>query len=123
MTAITFIIAVLITIESGGDVNAVGDNGKSVGCLQIQKVMVDEVNRISGSSYSYDDRYNYSKSIEMCKVFLLHQIDRYEKRHGYKPTAEELACSWQSGSIFKQSSKDYKVKVRNEIIKRLQQGI
>lgn len=123
MTALTFIIAVLITIESGGDVNAVGDNGKSCGCLQIREVMVDEVNRISGSSYSYDDRYNYSKSIEMCKIYLTHQINRYEKRNGYSPTAEELACSWQSGSIFKQASKDYRRKVRDEIIKRIQQGL
>ena len=42
------LIPVLIHVESGGDVNAIGDMGEAVGCLQIHEIMVDDVNRIAG---------------------------------------------------------------------------
>jgi len=40
------LLAALIAVESGGDCNAIGDNGKAVGCLQIHPIMVDDCNRI-----------------------------------------------------------------------------
>lgn len=49
-------------VESGGDPNALGDDGKAIGSFQIHKIYVDEVNRILkkegyAERYSYDDRY------------------------------------------------------------------
>lgn len=112
---IEIIIAILISIESGGNASAVGDNGKAVGILQIHPIMVREVNRISGSHYIYKDRLNPERSKEMCRIFLNHQIKRWEKRYGSKPTAVQLACSWNSGSIFREASESYKKKVREKI--------
>ena len=37
MTGIELLLSVLIMVESGGDVNAVGDGGASLGPLQIQR--------------------------------------------------------------------------------------
>ncbi len=44
-------IEALIQIESRGVENAVGDNGKSVGVLQIQTVYIDECNIYTSWSY------------------------------------------------------------------------
>ena len=41
------LLAVLIQVESSGNNTAVGDNGKSVGCLQIQQGVIDDVNKRS----------------------------------------------------------------------------
>ena len=37
----------LIRVESNGRDNAIGDNGKAVGCLQIWTDVVDDVNQVS----------------------------------------------------------------------------
>ena len=44
--------------ESGCKSDAIGDNGNAVGILQLQKVYVDDANRIIGyAKYKYNDRY------------------------------------------------------------------
>ena len=55
-------VEAVIWRESRGDSNAIGDNGKAVGVLQIHPIMVREANRILAmngkeNSYTYDDRY------------------------------------------------------------------
>lgn len=58
-------------IESGGDSNAVGDNGRAIGAYQIWPIMVKEVNRILGKDrYTLKDRLDKAKSREMCRIFL-----------------------------------------------------
>jgi len=67
------LIPILIAVESGGDANAVGDRGAAVGCLQIHEIYVDDANRLTGkNTYTYEDRYNRKKSIEMVKIVLAH---------------------------------------------------
>lgn len=67
-------VEAVIWRESRGDANAIGDSGKAVGVLQIHPIMVREANRIIAMNggqkdmYSYDDRYDRDKSIEMFKV-------------------------------------------------------
>ena len=86
------IIPVLIQVESGGNVNAIGDGGKAVGCLQIHRIMVDDVNRIAEMQgwwdvhnfYNYDeftldDRYSKDKSIQMCEYYLEYYYQKYVK--------------------------------------------
>ena len=86
------LIPVLIQVESGGDVDAIGDMGEAVGCLQIHEIMVDDVNRIakmngwwctggSGEYYYHkftiDDRLDKNKSIQMCEYYLNYYYDKY----------------------------------------------
>jgi len=74
------LIPILITIESGGDTKAIGDNGKAVGCLQIHKMMVDDVNRIIGAkTFDYQDRYDKEASIEMAKIYFRHYIKKTQR--------------------------------------------
>lgn len=76
-------VEAVIWRESRGDANAIGDSGKAVGVLQIHPIMVREANRIIAMNggqkdmYSYDDRYDRDKSIEMFKVVQ----DYHNKEH------------------------------------------
>lgn len=96
------LIPVLLQVESGGDVNAIGDSGKAVGCLQIHEIMVDDVNRIAKmngfichhtdeyihSEYSYDDRYLKYASTQMCEYYLNYYYDKYVEWY-YKRSIEQ----------------------------------
>lgn len=75
-------------VESKGNINAIGDNGKAVGCMQIHKIYVDDVNRILGrNKYTYANRKNRDKSREMVKIYLTY----YASKIGRKPTYEDMA--------------------------------
>ncbi len=71
--AITVLMPLLIVIESGSNVSAIGDNGRAVGILQIHPVVIADVNRILGKpKYTLSDRRNRAKSEEICRIYLLH---------------------------------------------------
>lgn len=78
--------------ESGCKSDAIGDNRKAVGILQLHKVYVDDANRIVGyKKYSYNDRYDVSKSEEMTRIVLTHYGKHYESKTGKCCTDEVLA--------------------------------
>lgn len=78
--------------ESGCKSDAIGDNGKAVGILQLHKVYVDDANRIVGcKKYSYNDRYDVRKSEEMTRLVLTHYGKHYERKTGKRCTNEVLA--------------------------------
>lgn len=78
--------------ESGCKSDAIGDRGKAVGILQLHKVYVDDANRIVGyKKYSYNDRYDVSKSEEMARIVLTHYGRHYERKTGKRCTDEVLA--------------------------------
>lgn len=64
----------LIMVESSGNDNAYCKSEDAVGCLQIRRTMVKDVNRIlkrQGSSkrFKFKDRWIRSKSIEMFNIY------------------------------------------------------
>ncbi len=76
------LIPALMQVESCGVLDAIGDDGEAVGCLQIHKIVVDDVNRIlarAGKEYTftYEDRYDYAKSVMMCEIFLDYYFEKY----------------------------------------------
>lgn len=84
------LVNALIQVESNGNDTATGDGGAAVGCLQIHKVLVDDVNRILGKQeFTYNDRLDRDKSIAMFNVFTNH----------YSPGAsnEVKARRWNGG--------------------------
>ncbi len=88
---IAIVMAALIQIESGGDARAVGDDGRSIGILQMRKIAVREGNRIVGERrWTYSDRWNPDKSREMCRVTL----ERHYRRGVTDPI--KLACRWRN---------------------------
>lgn len=78
-------------VESGGDCNAVGDQGRSVGPYQIMSGVVSDVNRVYGTNYTLDDRRDPAKAREICRLYLSH----YGDRAGGTP--EAYARVWNGG--------------------------
>ena len=71
------IVNALIMIESSGNDRAHTLSEDAVGCLQIRRTMVRDINRIlkrqgSPIRYSYKDRWIRSKSIEMFNIYCGH---------------------------------------------------
>ena len=87
------LLSALMFVESSYDDSAYNANEDAVGCLQIRKCMVNDVNRIlrkqrSEIRYNYDDRWVRYKSVQMFKIYC-----RYYKLN----TAEEIARCWNGG--------------------------
>lgn len=82
-------------VESNNGMYVVGDNGKAIGCLQIWKSVVDDVNKYSKVKYTYDDRYDKEKSYQMFRLYVGHYAT--QKRLGRKPTNEDMARIWNGG--------------------------
>ena len=107
------IIAALMYVESSNNDSAYNASEDAVGCLQIRKTMVNDVNRIlkrqgKDKRYSYMDRWNREKSIEMFNIFC--------EYYGLVD-AEEIARCWNGGprGINNPATVRYWEKVKNQI--------
>ena len=89
----THLLSAIMFVESNYNDSAYNSYEDAVGCLQIRKFMVDDVNRIlrrqkSDLRFTYDDRWLRDRSIKM--------FDVYCKYYGLT-TAEEIARCWNGG--------------------------
>tara|TARA_R110002051_G_scaffold60644_2_gene111269 strand:- start:14021 stop:14563 length:543 start_codon:yes stop_codon:yes gene_type:complete len=89
----THLLSAIMHVESSNNDSAYHRGEDAVGCLQIRKCMVKDVNRIlrrqkSDIRFTYDDRWLRIKSIKM--------FDIYCKHYGLI-TAEEIARCWNGG--------------------------
>jgi len=107
------LIAALIRVESKGDTHAVGGGGKSLGCLQLTKIYIQEVNEIYKTDFSFNDALNQQKSVEITKMYLGY----FGGRIGRKPTLEDLARIHNGGpnGHKKFATKKYWEKVKKEL--------
>ena len=86
-------------VESGGDANAVGDDGKAVGSFQIHKIYVDDVNRIQAelaerNHYGFTAiRYEWRNDKNLCRDMVDTYLRHYAtmRRIGKRPTFEDMA--------------------------------
>ena len=96
----SILLAVLIAVETGGEIypdQAVGDSGASIGCLQIQMPIIEDVNRIYRKKFLSMDRYDRQASMKIAKLWLTYYGKRYEQRTGEKPTYEIYCRLWNGG--------------------------
>lgn len=112
-------------IESGGNPNAVGDNGKAVGSFQIHKIYVDDVNRIA--KLNHIDKYSapihykyYHRESPISSRFMVKRYLEYyatKKRIGKEPTLEDMARIHNGGpnGWKKESTKPYWEKVKRAL--------
>jgi len=107
------LIDALIQIESSGNDNAYTANEDAVGCLQIRRTMVKDVNRILkrqgfNKRYEFKDRWCRQKSIEMFNIYR----DYYNLK-----TPEEISRCWNGGpkGIYKPATIAYWNKVKNHL--------
>jgi hypothetical protein len=109
----TQILSAIIYVESSNNDSAHAKNEDAVGCLQIRRTMVDDINRIlrrkkSPVRFTYQDRWNRYKSIKMFEI--------YCKHYGLT-TYEEIARCWNGGpnGINNPATVIYWNKVKNKI--------
>jgi len=105
----TNMISALIFVESSGNDSAYNASEDAVGCLQIRKTMVDDVNRIlKNKIYTYNDRWSRTKSIEMLKIYC---------NHYNLNTPEHIARCWNGGprGLAKPQTVNYWSRVKNKM--------
>ena len=107
----TNLLSALIMVESMGNDSAHAKGEDAVGCLQIRKTMVDDVNRILKRKgklgrFTYNDRWMRYKSIQMFEIY----CDHYNLT-----SAEEIARCWNGGprGMYKNATTFYWNKVQN----------
>tara|TARA_R110002020_G_scaffold48482_3_gene138153 strand:+ start:83 stop:616 length:534 start_codon:yes stop_codon:yes gene_type:complete len=107
------LLSAIMYVESNYNDSAYRASEDAVGCLQIRKCMVNDVNRIlrgqkSYTRFTYNDRWLRHKSIEMFNI--------YCKHYGLT-TAEEIARCWNGGPRGMQNNMTagYWKKVKNQL--------
>lgn len=107
---LTNLISALIVVESGGRDNAVGDQGRAIGPLQIHRGVVLDVNRFTGSNYRHQDMTNRAAARAVCQAYLEH--------YGKGCTTEQLARKWNGGGPSgdkKKATEAYWAKVKKHL--------
>ena len=89
MTTISNLISALIIVESSGNDQAIGDNGRALGPLQIHRGVVLDVNRITGSHYKHSEMTNRAQARAVCEAYLRH--------YGRGKSTEQQARIWNGG--------------------------
>ena len=89
MTTLSNLISALIIVESSGNDQAIGDNGRALGPLQIHRGVVLDVNRITGSNYRWESMTNRAHARAVCQAYLEH--------YGRGKTTEQQARIWNGG--------------------------
>ena len=109
----TEILSAIILVESSNDDNAYNEYEDAVGCLQIRKTMVDDINRIlrrksSPIRFTYQDRWNRYKSIKMFEIYC-----KYYRLETY----EQIARCWNGGpqGLYNPATVKYWNKVQDRI--------
>ena len=99
MEITSYILFILMTVESGGNINAVGDDGKAFGLYQIHKDYAFD------AGYQHDAAFNPIFAQEMVKNYM----ERYatEERIGRPVTVEDV-CRIHNGGPngYKRASTD-----------------
>jgi hypothetical protein len=106
---LTNLISALIIVESSGNDQAIGDQGRAIGCLQIHRAVVLDVNRITGSHYRHQDMTNRAQARAVCEAYLKH--------YGRGATTEQLARRWNGGPTGdrKSATEAYWAKVKKQL--------
>ena len=107
------ILSAIMLVESGYNDSAHAIGEDAVGCLQIRKTMVDDINRIlrrkkSPVRFTYQDRWNRYKSIKMFEIYC---------KHYNLTTYEQIARCWNGGprGLYNPATIVYWKKVQNRI--------
>ena len=107
------LLSAIMLVESSNNDSAYNPSEDAVGCLQIRKCMVDDVNRILRRQgepirFAYDDRWIRYKSIQMFDIYC---------KHYRLSSPEEIARCWNGGprGINNPATVIYWEKVKNKI--------
>jgi hypothetical protein len=93
------IVKIIEVVETNSNPLAIGDRGRSFGILQIQKICVDDVNRIYKTSYTHRQMFQPQCAREVFYLYINAGIDRFERLYKREPTEKDIVRMW-NGSIY-----------------------
>lgn len=99
-TNLNSIIEILKEVESLNNPDAIGDNGKAYGVLQIHKIYVDEVNLRFGTSYTHQQMFNEQCAEEVFHLYMTYATKHFQKKYGKSPTEEDIV-RMHNGGLYK----------------------
>lgn len=115
---IVLLMPYISEVESGHNDYAISKDGhESAGRYQICKVVVDDVNRIYKTQFTYADRFNSQKAEFMVKLYLVH----YSRNRVFKTDLEALEVlsrKWNGGGPNgdkKSATEPYWEKIRSRL--------
>ena len=123
MTLTPLFFIALMAVENPQNVDTIGRAGER-GPLQITPVVVRDVNRIHGTTFTLDDCFDYDTSVEIARLYLEHWCAR---KPGKPATAVDAARIWNGGprGYEKYSTVAYGIKFHRryrEVVKRSEAG-
>jgi len=83
------LILALITIESGGNDFAIGDDGKAYGCLQMHAAYVQDAAEYAGKDWIHEDAFQRDVAIQIFEAYMARYATK--ERLGREPTIEDIA--------------------------------
>ncbi len=90
------ILAALIMLESGGDINAYKSDEGAIGCLQIRRIMVHDINLILGvRKYRHSDAWDEGMSKDMARIYFGKRVTKKALKR--EPIVEDYALAWRWG--------------------------
>ena len=105
----------MIQVESSGNDNAIGDNGASWGCLQLQSAYVQDAAEHAGEDWVHEDAFDRITAMKITLAYLARYAT--EERLGRPVTAQDIARIHNGGlnGYKKQATEKYWVKVKAEL--------
>nr|DAI54965.1 MAG TPA: Periplasmic lysozyme inhibitor of I-type lysozyme [Caudoviricetes sp.] len=105
------LIEAISLVESNGIDSLIGDNGRAYGRLQIHQCVLDDVNRVQGTSFTLNDCFHFPTAV---KIF-------YHYQDIYNPSFDTIKAIriWNGGpkGHLKSSTKPYLNKVLTQLSK------
>lgn len=91
------IIQVLKFVESENNPKAIGDQGRSYGILQIQKIAIEDVNKRYGTNYIHQDAFKVNCAEEIFKLYVTMWSEHLYKKEKRKVRVEDIVRIWNGG--------------------------
>ena len=114
ISIITLLLA-MIQVESSGNDNAIGDNGASWGCLQLQAGYIADAAEHAKKDWVHEDAYDRITAMKITMAYMARYAT--EERLGRPVTAQDIARIHNGGpgGYKKQATEKYWVKVKAEL--------
>jgi len=114
ISIITLLLA-MIQVESSGNNNAIGDNGASWGCLQLQAAYVQDAAEHAKEDWVHEDAFDRITAMKITMAYMARYAT--EERLGRPVTAQDIARIHNGGlnGYKKQATEKYWVKVKAEL--------
>ena len=105
MEITNYILFILMTVESGGDTNAVGDDGKAFGMYQLHAAYVQDAAEYSEIEYNHYDAFSPQVASKIVEAYMARYAT--ERRIGRQVTIEDV-CRIHNGGPngYKRASTD-----------------